>query len=231
MITFFDSTTGREAPEVEIYSRNPQIVHVGESAQLSCRAIAGTPKPHLTWMRSDGNPFSRNVKETQAGTIVISHIAFADAGEYECRGSNSAGESSHKTTLTVHQPPVIRILPDVSELKLTEGDELKLKCFVEGLPLPTVTWIEPKPFEVSASTSEPESHSTPAPPPIGFIHKYNISNNDAGIYVCNAKNDVGESQKDILIIIKQKRVGTTTPQEKIQTGNAHPKMIFFQFFF
>lgn len=162
---------------------------------LACRAIAGIPTPALTWLRRDRAPLSQHVEEKNPGTILISNISFADAGEYECRASNIAGESSLTTTIKVQQAPVIRILPEVTELTLTEGDELKLECFAEGLPAPSVQWTEP-------STHQPPAPRISAP---GLIHKYNIRRSDEGTYVCHAQNDAGEDQKYITIFIEQKR--------------------------
>lgn len=163
---------------------------------LACRAIAGIPTPALTWLRRDRAPLSQHVEEKYPGTILISNISFADAGEYECRASNIAGESSLTTTIKVQQAPVIRILPEVAELTLTEGDELKLECYAEGLPAPSVHWTQP------STTPIPQAPSRSAP---GLIHKYNIRRSDEGTYVCHAQNDAGEDQKYITIFIEQKR--------------------------
>lgn len=168
---------------------------------LACRAIAGIPSPKLVWVRRDHSPLSQNVEEKYPGTILISNITFGDAGEYECVASNVAGKSSLTTSVNVQQPPVIRILPEVQELTLTEGDELKLECFADGLPSPSVQWTEPIPRGGFASpASVPSIWSAQS-----LIHKYNIGRNDEGTYVCHAKNEAGEDQKYITILIEQKR--------------------------
>lgn len=168
---------------------------------LSCRSIAGIPTPTIVWVRRDRSPLSLRVEEKYTGTILISNITFAEAGEYECRASNIAGEASQTASINVQQPPLIRILPDQPELTLTEGDELKLECSAEGLPSPTVSWRSP---DNTRSAGLPTTYNLPYPAQ-GIIHKYNVGRNDEGTYICNAKNDAGEDQKYITILIEPKR--------------------------
>lgn len=186
-----------------MYPREPQTVRVGESAMLSCRAIAGIPTPTIVWARRDRAPLSSRVEEKYAGTILISNITFEDAGEYECIASNIAGEVSTTSSILVQQPPIIRILPEVQELTITEGDELKLECFAEGLPSPSVRWTEPKDISSTQVSGIPTRAFIPEAQ--GFIHKYNVDRSDEGTYICHASNAAGEDQKYITILIQQKR--------------------------
>lgn len=190
---------------VEIYPHEPQTVRVGESVMLSCRAIAGIPTPTVVWARRDRVPITHRVEEKYPGTILISNITLSDASEYECRASNVVGVSSLTTSIVVQQPPLITILPEMQELTLTEGDELKLDCTAEGLPAPTVRWqtptqkqsidFDPRIFTAQRVSSQPQSR----------IQKYNVARGDEGTYVCHASNDAGEDQKYITVIIQQKR--------------------------
>lgn len=170
---------------------------------LSCRAIAGIPTPTMVWARRDRAPLSHRVEEKYVGTILISNITFDDAGEYECRASNVAGEVSITSSIIVQQPPVIRILPELQELTITEGDELKLECFAEGLPLPSVRWTEPKEIGSQGLAGIPTRGFFNEAQ--GLIHKYNVDRSDEGTYVCHASNEAGEDQKYITVLIQQKR--------------------------
>lgn len=194
--------TAREAPQVEVYPREPQTVRVGESAMLSCRAIAGIPTPTIVWTRRDRAPLSSRVEEKYAGTILVSNVTFEDAGEYECRASNIAGEVSATSSIHVQQPPIIRILPDLQELTITEGDELKLECFAEGLPTPSVRWTEPQEIGRSGLAGAPRGYFPQAQ---SLIHKYNVGRSSEGTYICHASNEAGEDQKYITILVEQKR--------------------------
>lgn len=170
----------REPPKVEIFPSEPQTVRVGESVMLSCRANQGIPTPTLVWLRADGLPIQR-AEEKYAGTILISNITFAEAGEYECRASNIAGVASQTATINVQQPPQIRILPETSGLlTLTEGDELKLECFADGVPKPNVIWKEPSDTRSTGLPGIPTLYAAAAPKPQSLIQKYNIDRSAEG---------------------------------------------------
>lgn len=187
---------------IEIYPREPQNVRVGESPMLSCRAIGGIPTPSVVWVRRDRSPLSHRVEEKYVGTIVISNITFAEAGEYECRASNIAGEVIQTASIHVQQSPLISIVPDVQELTITEGDELKLECAADGTPVPTVQWYTPQQSgEIDSTTLSRRLEFTPH----AVMHKYNADRNDEGTYICSAKNEAGEDRKYITVIVQPKR--------------------------
>lgn len=171
---------------------------------LSCRAIAGIPTPTVVWSRQDRRPLSSHVEEKYAGTILISNVTFEDAGQYECRASNIAGESTQTSAIHVQQAPIIRILPETQEWTITEGDELKLECFAEGEPSPTVQWKRPEQLQTEeiGLRRGPSSFGSPSQ---SLIQKYNVDRNDEGTYICHARNEAGEDQKYITVIVQQKR--------------------------
>lgn len=194
---------------MEIFPAEPQTVRVDESVQLSCRANQGIPAPTLVWLRSDGSPLQQRAEEKYPGTILISNITFADAGEYECRATNIAGVASQTATINVIQPPEIRILPENNGLlTLTEGDELKLECFADGVPKPSVEWKEPSDLRsegLPGTYADFVPYSRGAPKPQGLIQKYNIDRSAEGTYTCHARNEAGEDQKYITVVVQQKR--------------------------
>lgn len=204
---FYQNRTAREPPKVEIFPSEPQTVRVDESVQLSCRANQGIPSPTLVWLRRDGLPLQR-AEEKYPGTILLSNITFADAGEYECRATNVAGVASQTATINVIQPPQIRILPENNGLlTLTEGDELKLECFAEGVPKPNVEWKEPSDLRSDDNLLDGSvvPYSRTLPKPQSLIQKYNIDRSAEGTYTCHASNEAGEDQKYITVVVEKKR--------------------------
>lgn len=170
---------------------------------LSCRAIAGIPSPTVVWSRRDQSPFSHRIKEEYPGTIVINDITLGESGEYECRASNVAGETTQTASVTVFQPPIIRVTPDQTELTVTEGDELKLECSAEGLPSPSVSWKTPSQVESSGVPGySPYSRTVSSQ---AIVHRYNVNRGDEGTYVCQASNDAGSDEKYIYVIVQPKR--------------------------
>lgn len=192
--------SARETPILEIYPAEPQNVHVGDEAYLSCRAIAGIPSPTLTWVRRDRRPLSSRITEEYAGTLILKEITLDEAGEYECTAENVAGKVSASATINVQQRPIISIKPDIEELTLTEGDELFLECSAQGLPQPNVEWIEPG---VDHLTRGQPSYAFSQPTAV--VQKYNVRQSDEGTYTCRATNEAGPEQKYIYVTIQQKR--------------------------
>lgn len=178
-------------------------MRLGETAMLSCRAIAGIPLPTIVWSRRDHSPFSHLVKEEHPGTIVIHNITSAEAGMYECRGSNIAGDVSQAASIIVHAAPTARIVPNEEELRLTEGDELKIECLADGDPAPNVEWKEPTAIMQAGVFGSPPPSSNYQPHAV--IHRYNIRRSDEGTYICRATNDAGVDEKYITILVDPKR--------------------------
>lgn len=172
---------------------------------LSCRAIAGIPSPTVVWSRRDQSPLSQRIKEEYPGTILISDITVGDAGEYECKASNAVGEVSQTVPLHVQQSPVIKVKPDTVELKLTEGDELKLECEAEGIPAPTVRWQDPTTEQEARTIHAYGYPGTPDLSSRAVLHRYNIRRADAGTYICQASNDAGTEEKYITVVVETKR--------------------------
>lgn len=207
---------------IEIYPHEPQTVRTGESAMLTCRAIGGIPTPNVVWSRRDRRPLPHNTDERYPGAMVISNITFIDGGEYECRASNIAGEVSQTTTIHVQSPPVIRIIPDQPQLTITEGDELKLDCIAEGIPAPSVNWQLPNEDGTTRVFDATHFGAPSLNRPQGSFHKYNVDRRDEGTYVCHAKNDAGEDQRYITVIVEPKRG---------DVGKYLENLIFFFFIF
>lgn len=171
---------------------------------LSCRAIAGIPSPTVVWTRRDQSPLSQRIKEEYPGTIVINDITLGESGEYVCRASNVAGESSQTASVIVYQPPIIHVTPEQTELTITEGDELKLECTAVGLPSPTVTWKTP--IQVDAASQLPGFFVPYSRTQVqAVVHKYNVNRGDEGTYICQATNDAGSDEKYIYVIVQPKR--------------------------
>lgn len=167
---------------------------------LNCRAIGGIPTPTVVWSRRDRIPISNLVEERSPGTITISNISIADAGDYVCKATNIAGEVTQTTSIRVQQRPIIRILPETNEWTITEGDELKLECSAMGLPSPSVQFKR-----YGQSDDGMRAQPSPFGPSQSLIQKYNAGRNDEGTYVCHATNEAGEDQKYITVIVEPKR--------------------------
>lgn len=198
--------TAREAPILEVYPDGPQTVTVGQAAQLSCRTIAGIPTPTTKWSRRDRRPLPARATEDYPGMLTFNEVNVEDSGEYECTANNVAGSVSATVSLNVQQPPIVTLSPNVTEMLLTEGDELKLECSAHGIPLPTVVWSDPN----SDSTAQVEYLNPPittlrSASPFAVVQKYNVRRSDEGLYTCTATNSAGEEQRYVQVQVQPKR--------------------------
>ncbi|XP_055374705.1 basement membrane-specific heparan sulfate proteoglycan core protein isoform X7 [Condylostylus longicornis] len=188
----------RERPQVEIYPTEPQEVRIGDRAILDCRTVAGIPEPRISWRRTDGLPLSSQIKEEYQGRLIINNIKEEDAGTYECIAENLAGKAIGSTSLIIVQPAQITLVPNTTELHLTEGEELKLLCIASGIPPPKVKWTLDQSFNQHSEASISQAEI--------YIPKTSL--NDAKLYTCEAENSGGNDIRYINVRIERRRGDT-----------------------
>lgn len=115
---------------------------VGGSADVQCRAIAGTPMPQLLWSRQDGRPFHHNIKQLPGGVLRLTNITATDGGGYVCTASNTVGSTSAIAYIEVQSTPVIAIAPSSGILNVKPGNRVRLVCSASGSPQPNVVWTK-----------------------------------------------------------------------------------------
>ncbi|XP_062714560.1 basement membrane-specific heparan sulfate proteoglycan core protein isoform X8 [Aedes albopictus] len=206
----------REAPVLELYPTEPQVIKVGESTRLSCRATAGVPYPTLTWARRDRRPLSSRVLEDYPGVITLREVTLEDAGEYECRAENTAGSTSLTASVDVQLAPIITISPAVDEYKLYEGDELSIQCSARGKPEPTVQIKPPQHHEIdSRHLSRFEGLGS------ANIHIFQAETKHSGTYECVASSPAGTDSRFITIQVQEKR-GDLGSHDTDRETHPHP---------
>ncbi|XP_033937393.1 hemicentin-1 [Pseudochaenichthys georgianus] len=162
-------------------------------AQLVC-VVEGVPQPSLTWEK-DGNPLSESTGEytiLPSGELVIDVAQPDDAGSYTCVATNSVGQDSQTTTLSVHNHPIFTEL--LGDVALNKGERLLLACGVSGIPPPKITWafnnnILPVHYDHMNGHSEM------------VIER--VSKDDSGTYTCLAENSVGTIKSLAFVYVKE----------------------------
>ncbi|XP_058821183.1 basement membrane-specific heparan sulfate proteoglycan core protein isoform X2 [Topomyia yanbarensis] len=190
---------GREPPILELYPTEPQVIKVGESTRLSCRATGGVPYPTLIWVRRDRKPLSSRITQDYPGVITLREVILEDSGEYECRAENSAGSASLSASVDVQLAPIITISPPVDEHKLYEGDELSIQCTARGKPEPTVVIKPPHQDTDTRLLSHTEGLGA------ANIHIFQAEPKHSGTYECVATNLAGTDSRFITIQVEKKR--------------------------
>ena len=93
--------------------------------------------------------------------------------------------------------PFFTVAPEINKLfppnlNLTAHDTLKLSCEAGGFPLPSITWTREGKRAAKSKNGKNrkkhirEEHTKRARKSI--YEKQNVGENDAGVYVCTAKN-------------------------------------------
>lgn len=150
-------------------------------------------------MRRDRRPLSHRVTEDDTGTLNFQEVTLEEAGEYECQGENVAGKVTATSAIHVQQIPIITLEPNVTEIIVTEGDELKIECSAIGSPTPSVIWKDP--VLRAGFASQPRVSTTS----YATIQKYNTRQSDEGTYICSAKNEAGSDERYVEVIVQKKR--------------------------
>lgn len=182
---------------------------------LPCEAV-GDPKPTIHWTRvSSGREISRGIQKTRFhvlpnGTLSIQRVSIQDRGQYLCAASNPLGVDHLHVTLSVVSYPARILESHVKEITAHSGSTVKLKCRVEGMPRPTISWILANQTVVSET---PEGSRKVWVTPDGTLIIHNLSLYDRGFYKCVANNPSGQDSLLVKIqvitappvIIEQKR--------------------------
>ncbi|XP_053695300.1 basement membrane-specific heparan sulfate proteoglycan core protein isoform X2 [Sabethes cyaneus] len=209
----------REPPILEIYPKESQIIKVGESTRLSCRATSGVPSPTLSWTRKDRRPLSSHITEDYPGVITLREVNLQDSGEYECKAENSAGSTSLVALIDVQLAPGIIISPPIEEYKIYEGDEINILCTANGKPVPKVEFKLPSHQEMN------ERHFSKLEG-IGSakLHILHAKLDSSGTYECVASNSAGIDSRFVTIHVEKKRGDLGSHDEDRDT---YPRLPYF----
>lgn len=184
-----------------MYPAEPQSVSIGNSAFITCR-VSGYPDPTITWSRHDRRPLSGRIIDDGQGSLSLTSVQLDDSGEYICTAQNPAGSVSATSQLNVQKSPEITRTPDVDELRLTVGDELRLECSATGVPAPSVRWLD------NRQTQEADPYAVRSelvPQTRAVLTKYKVRQEDEGTYMCVASNGAGTDQRYVTLTVEPKR--------------------------
>ncbi|XP_068081375.1 hemicentin-1 isoform X2 [Anabrus simplex] len=165
----------------------------GDSLLLQC-PLSGLPEPTIQWTKDGASSFilERNglVKSDDDKLLEIKKVRSRDTGIYVCEGLNEGG--TKRKTFNVSVLEAANIEDDYTEdVKVKEGDTLKLDCHVRGRPPPSVTWLH-KGHIIQQDMPKPNHKK----------HVFEIKDvtaEHAGKYTCLAANTIGASEKSFRV--------------------------------
>ncbi|XP_049295893.1 neogenin isoform X2 [Anopheles funestus] len=140
------STAGQPqsfAPPAFVIVPQPQTVREGDTVILDC-AANGNPKPTIRWLRNgediDMNDLDSRFRIMGTGSLQINSIQDTDAGDYQCRASNTEDSLDASATVQVQVPPKFILSPE--DKVAYEKEELELSCSIHGKPTPVIQWLK-----------------------------------------------------------------------------------------
>ncbi|XP_078379818.1 hemicentin-1-like isoform X3 [Oculina patagonica] len=120
-----NDTVSVNVPSV-VYSLANITVTEGDNRNLTCN-VSGSPVPDVTWTAVNSG------SRTMGITRELTNINRNDAGEYKCEASNSCGNDTASTFLTVHYKPE-NFQFVASKEKVCKGEVITFNCSADGNP-------------------------------------------------------------------------------------------------
>uniref|UniRef100_A0A0K0E047 Hemicentin-1 n=1 Tax=Strongyloides stercoralis TaxID=6248 RepID=A0A0K0E047_STRER len=162
-------------------------VKINDIIELPCE-VTIHPKPKVQW-RFNNKPINiygdqYSVKDNFA--LIIKNVNEHQSGEYTCIVTNEAGEAKKSLKLSVKTYPIIAQSEDAYALR--EGDKISLPCEATGFPKPEITWY----FNNNKITDGKVDSN-------GNLTIENIKASQRGKYKCVARNEIGTSEKEIVL--------------------------------
>ncbi|KRY23020.1 Nephrin, partial [Trichinella patagoniensis] len=178
----------------------PDILKVGNIAQLTCETSSGNPAPVITWWRAGENVAGVDVHNKSGfngGWVVKSKLyvpltAEEDGMKYTCRA----------TTAEIGQNSPMFFLRDPQEITVLENETVVLNATASANPEPIIyEWLKDgKPMRNSFYKS-----NKPKVVLSGSVLTINeIDRAHSGRYTCKAKNSEGISTMTFIISIQLK---------------------------
>ncbi|XP_042230990.1 hemicentin-1-like isoform X2 [Homarus americanus] len=199
------SVTVLKAPVLEDgVGQNTVAEVMGKDSQLRCD-VTGSPVPIISWLKdelpltnSSGVEYS-TAEDRQV--LVLHRVSSTSSGVYICNATNSVGSAVREFNFTVMTPPSVRHRSgdgdndDVEDIKVVAGRDIIMYCWVDGSPLPTITWWRGG----QSLTLSPRFHLT-APDQLLITNTQDV---DSGDYSCLATNRAGTAEKqfDVQVIV------------------------------
>ncbi|KAM7033975.1 hemicentin-2 [Acridotheres tristis] len=175
-------------------------------AILTCYA-SGVPPPTVSWSKEGAQLGSRGrgYRVLPRGALEIRQALPAHSGRYTCTARSAAGTARKHIWLTVHEPPALKPLPGM--VMVTVNTSAVLSCEATGVPRPEVTWQKDGVGITGGSGLKVL--------PNGQLRLLRAAPEDAGTYLCMARNPSGTAAGRTRLIVQVPPIIAAGPLELV----------------
>ncbi|XP_048051077.1 basement membrane-specific heparan sulfate proteoglycan core protein-like [Megalobrama amblycephala] len=193
-----------QSPVVSVRPRTA-AVKLGETVSFHCRVTSGSQPVQLEWKRINNQPLGDNIKLGPDGAVLtIANVRLNNQGGYRCIATNAQGKSTITATLSIRQPPKVRVTPS-GPLTVRAGESVTLACSVSGKPRPSFSWYK----QQGGSETELVSTTTDT---TASLQVTVMAAEDAGIFVCRAQSREGLAEGRVELELEG---GASAPQASV----------------
>uniref|UniRef100_A0A667H0P5 Vascular cell adhesion protein 1 n=1 Tax=Lynx canadensis TaxID=61383 RepID=A0A667H0P5_LYNCA len=174
--------------DTTVFVSPSSILEEGSSVNMTCSSN-GLPAPKILWSRQLNNGHLQPLSENS--TLTLTSTKMEDSGVYVCEGINQAGIDRKEVELIIQVAPKDIQLTAFPSESVKEGDTVIISCTCGNVPK---TWII---LKKKAETGDTVLQSRDG---AYTIHKVQLE--DAGVYECESKNEVGLQLRSLTLDVK-----------------------------
>uniref|UniRef100_A0A8C5I752 Fibroblast growth factor receptor n=1 Tax=Gouania willdenowi TaxID=441366 RepID=A0A8C5I752_GOUWI len=183
-------------------------VPAANTVKFRC-AAGGNPRPKMHWLKNS-RPFRQEDRmggykvRIQHWTLIMESVVPSDKGNYTCLVENEFGSINHTYTLDVverspHRPILQAGLPANTTVHV--GEDARFVCKVYSDAQPHIQWL--KHITQNGSRYGPDGHpyvrvlkhSGINSSDVEMLTLTNVTEDDAGEYICKVSNYIGEANQ------------------------------------
>uniref|UniRef100_A0A672IMR5 Neural cell adhesion molecule L1 n=1 Tax=Salarias fasciatus TaxID=181472 RepID=A0A672IMR5_SALFA len=225
----------------------PEVVTEGSSLVLPCNPPPGLPPPITFWMDSLMNPIPQDERVSTGlnGDLYFSNVLVQDAQtDYSCNArflfthtiqqknpitlrvqtTEPFNDTSHNASdpwggrKVAESTPTFLSPSGTESAKMVLRDEqLQLECIAAGLPTPTIKWFK-KGGELPLRKVKFEKYNK-------VLRIVNVSEEDAGEYVCMAINHIGSIRHSIFVQVKAAPYWLDKPTDLVLAPDENGRLV------